>query len=363
MRPPYASWIEDPDEPDELDLDEFEERLFEHRHKYRGARVSDSKWDEDLHPRGQPDNAGQFGPGGGSKDDDERGKAGGAKDLALGVLSRGHLGPGYSKEAHIANGVIHTPNVYDAVLALTQDRRVELKQPKQVSTLIKALGDVTRTMIEQGEKAPSFDLCKVTVKGTNLFCADTKGIPRIKMPQMDDDQTKAFVKYLEKQGYSTKKGVEKSKHLRATQAQLDAAKVNKFFERIKKDKDFEGDDKRLIVSNDDYVLDGHHHWAAQIAADAMDNKLGDHETRVFRIDIPIIPLYKHAMKFTGGKGGKGMGDAAWDEEKHSRGQPDNPGQFGPGGFGEKAESARESRNTRAIEALRSEGSKKKITPI
>ena len=328
-------------------------------------RFDDAReWDEDLHPRGQPDNAGQFGPGGGgSKDDEREARASGRSDRALAVLRQSHhLGPGYSKQAHIANGVIHTPNVYDAVLALTQDRPVELKQPKQVSTLIKALGEVTRTMIESGEKAPSFDLCKVTVKGTNLFCADTKGIERIKMPQMDDVQTKAFVKYLNKQGYTVTKGVEKSKHLRATQAQLDAAKVNKFYERIKKDKDFLGDDKRLVVSKDDYVLDGHHHWAAQIAADAMDNKLGDHETRVFRVDIPIIPLYKHAMKFTGGKGGKGMGDSladAFDESKVSRGQPENAGQFGPGGYSAKGEDERGERNEKAIAALQGGEQKQK----
>jgi hypothetical protein len=238
------------------------------------------------------------------------------------------LGPGYSQSAKLKNGVIHTDNVYDAVLALTQDRPVELKQPKQISTLIKALGEVTKSMVEGGETAPSFDLCKVTVKGTNLFCADHKGIPRIQMPQMDDDQTKDFIKHLGLLGFESEKDTEKSANLRATQAQLDTAKVNKFFERIKKDKDFEGDDKRLVVSNDDYVLDGHHHWAAQIAADAIDNKLGDHKTRIWRVDTDIITLYKLAMKFTGGKGGKGMGDALglgfidkvinWEEDKHQR---------------------------------------------
>jgi phage-related protein (TIGR01555 family) len=222
------------------------------------------------------------------------------------------LGPGYSKSAKInpRTGVIHTDNVNDAVLALYQDRHVELKQPKQVSTLIRTLGEATRAMVEGGEVPPNYDLCKVSVAGTNLFCAETKGIPRIKMPQMDDEQTKAFIKYLGKLGFDSEKDVEKSANLRATQNQLDTAKVNKFFERIKKDKQFKGDDKRLVISRDDYVLDGHHHWAAQIAADTIDNKLGDHKTKVYRVDIDIIPLYKLAMKFTGGKGAKGQGDSA-----------------------------------------------------
>ena len=34
-----------------------------------------------------------------------------------------------------------------------------------------------------GEKAPVYDLCKVSVRGTNLFCADALDIERDKMPQ------------------------------------------------------------------------------------------------------------------------------------------------------------------------------------
>ena len=279
----------------------------------RSGKVSratvDASFTEELHPRNAE---GEFGSAAANR---------AAKNArAIQALNPKHgkheLGPGYSKSAVIdAHGKIHTDNVYDAVLALHQDREVELKQPKQVSTLIKLLGEQTKHMVEAGEHVPNFDLCKVSVKGTNLFCADHKGIPRVKMPQMDDDQTKAFIKSLKREGFDVSKDTEKSAHLRATQTQLDTAKVNKFFERIKKDPEFEGDDKRLVVSKDDYVLDGHHHWAAQIAADAIDNKLGDHETRVYRVDADIITLYKRAMKFTGGKGAKGQGDSVpfdWD---------------------------------------------------
>ena len=348
------------------------------------------EWTEELHPRGQPDNPGKFGPGGGHASPKAKAaKAGAAARIkqALGFSNK-PMGSGYSESAKLKNGVIHTDNVYDAVLALSQDRAVELKQPKQVSTLIKALGEVTKNMVEEGEKAPNFDLRKVTVKGTNLFCADSKGIPRVKMPQMDDDQTKKFVKLLSKQGYKVEKDTEKSEHLRATQAQLDAAKVNKFYKRIREDKNFKGDDKRLVVSKDDYVLDGHHHWAAQIAADAQDNKLGNHHTKVYRVDIPIIPLYELAMKFTGGKGAKGQGDSitwggvtylwldalgTWTEALHPRGQPKNAGQFGPGGGsakGKKGRSAHEAARARALakaavhltKAGKAEGRERQVRP-
>jgi hypothetical protein len=57
--------------------------------------------------------------------------------------------------------------------------------------------------------------------------------------------------------------------------------------------------KRLIVSRDNYILDGHHHWAAQIGVDAKDNKLGDIKTKIIRVDIGIIDLLKAAEQFSG----------------------------------------------------------------
>src|SRR5215831_20558684 len=56
---------------------------------------------------------------------------------------RQHPGKGYSASAwEDKNGVIHTSNVYDATRALSENRKVELNQPKQVSTLLHHLGQV-----------------------------------------------------------------------------------------------------------------------------------------------------------------------------------------------------------------------------
>ena len=285
---------------------------------------------DDSEPR---DDSGKWTDGGGGSDSESGGK--------------GKLGPGYSEDAKLKNGVIHTSNVYDAVLALSQNRKVELKQPKQLSTLIKKLGEVTKEMAEKGEKAKVFDLCNVTVKGTNLFCADSKGIPRVKMPQMDVEQTKAFIQHLKDEGYKVEKTKEKSENLRATQSQLDGAKVARLAHKIEKDPERENT-RRLVVSRDDYILDGHHHWGAQIAVDAKDNKLGDHHTKITRVDISITKLLEEANKFTGGKGGKDVGKALaslekgqnglyklWNEADHPREPAGGPGggEFSGGGGG------------------------------
>ena len=68
---------------------------------------------------------------------------------------------------------------------------------------------------------------------------------------------------------------------------------------------------RLVVSKDNYILDGHHRWAAQIGIDAANNRLGDLHMRVSRVNIGIISLLKEAEAFTGGKGHVSAGDNAF----------------------------------------------------
>ena len=239
-----------------------------------------------------------------------------------------HPGAGYSAKAYLDKaGVIHTSNVYDAQLALFQNRHVELKQVKQVSTLIQRLGETAAEMAEHGEAAPVFNLCLVSVEGTNLFCAEHKGIPRIKMPVIRAKKTKEFVKHLKSKGYKVEKSTERADHLRATQDEIDGAKVAISMERIKK----EGFYKRIIVSRDNYILDGHHTWAGQLGHDARDNKLfDDKHVKVARVDIGIIQLLKEAEEWTGGAGKKAAGQDGV-EDKYNPSQPRDPAGTSTGG--------------------------------
>jgi len=272
-----------------------------------------------------------------------------------------HPGPGYSADAYVdSNGVMHTTNVYDAQRALFENRRVDLKQPKMVSTLIKRLGETALEMAEGGSTAPTFNLCNVTIKGTNLFCADQIGIPRVEMPVIRASKTADFVKYLEKQGYEVTEGKEKSANLRASQSEISGEKVAASMKRIEEEGKFY---KRLVISKDDYILDGHHTWAGQLAHDAADNDLENdgRQVKVARINIGIVDLIKEAEKWTGGAGKKAASEKAkgldsvsiedldaaetvlrdalslvrdkitnWEEEKHQR-VPE--GQGGGGRFG------------------------------
>ena len=236
------------------------------------------------------DESGKWTDGGGS---DGGGDGGGG--------GREHPGAGYSKDAYVKNGVIHTSNVNDAAKALFEDRKVELKQPDQVSTLLEHLGQISKNMIAMGQKAPIFNLCNVSVAGTNLFCAESKGIPRVQMPQLED--VGKFRAHLDAAGYKTSEGKELASHLRATQNELNGGKVAAVAEKMKTDDALRN--RQIIISKDNYVLDGHHSWAAKVGLDAADGNLSnDTKMNVIRVDIGIIPLLEEANKFTGGKGGK-----------------------------------------------------------
>jgi hypothetical protein len=279
----------------------------------------------------------------------DEGKA--EQDKALAKI-HSHPGEGYSKDAWVDTaGVIHTDSVKDAQRALYENKKVELHQVKQVSTLIHNLGKEAKRWQEQGHTAPTFNLCNVSVEGTNLFCAESKGIPRVEMPVIPAKQTKDFINFLKDEGFKVEKGNERADHLRATQSEISGAKVAASMDRIEK----EGFYKRLVISRDDYILDGHHTWAGEIGLEAKKGTLGAEKTvKIARVNISITKLIAEAEKFTGGKGKKPASEAAktigeivreWIERQPGHDVSDEPrdesGRWteGGGGGGADAESA------------------------
>jgi hypothetical protein len=271
---------------------------------------------EDFDPDQPRDPQGKWTSGGGSAGG--LASTGGALPSGgFGILSSlNHPGHGYSKEAYEDDkGVIHTTKVEDAVRALYEKKKVELNQPREVSTLIEHLGEVAAHMVKMGGKTPVFNLCDASVKGTNLFCAQSKGIPRVKMPQLTDQQTADFKTHLSG-SYKVEDTSELASHLRATQDELNGAKVANAAKAIQTNPDYAA--RRIMVSRDNYILDGHHSWAGHLAVDAMNGVLGDKQMNITRVDIPIVKLLDEAEKFTGGKGKKGVGDRRFDGDQIMR---------------------------------------------
>lgn len=209
---------------------------------------------------------------------------------------------------------IRVKTMKEAVERILRGEVIELEDVEDVNTLLDRLGDMAKDAAKRGEAAPNYDLCKVSVRGTNLFCAESLGLPRVTMPQLkgvpvpgspasrlepDEDgqvnAAEAFLRYLkEEHGIDSDNKKMKAAKLKATQNELVGSKVA----RLMRKKSYDPEERPIFVSNDHYVLDGHHHWAAAVGRDTSDNKLGDLKVRVEHIDAPISELLKLAKTWT-----------------------------------------------------------------
>ncbi|HSD67278.1 MAG TPA: 2'-5' RNA ligase family protein, partial [Vicinamibacteria bacterium] len=215
-----------------------------------------------------------------------------------------------------------------AVQHLAAGRHVRLRQPDEVATLLDRLSAYVAEAKAKGEDAPNFDLCGVTVPGTNLFCVESKGIPRASMPQLsgtpapnspaaakmkpgdtEANITDDFRKALEGMGVNVERKTVLASHLRASQAELDGPKVAGMSRAMGEGKI---PDKPIFVTRDGYIIDGHHRWAAKVALDLQDNQLGDVSMPVDVLDMDIGAALDFANDFALGMGirPKGLGTAA-----------------------------------------------------
>lgn len=227
------------------------------------------------------------------------------------IISRGTQ----ERLAHAVNNSDEPVDVKgDVVLAaklLGEGKRVRLNQPHEVSTLLDKLAEIVAEANAKGEQAPMFDLCKVSVRGTNLFCEHSKGIPRLEMPQLKGEPTPGskadalqknekgrvslddvFIQHLRAKGVGVEQTTQKASFLRASQHELNGANVARISREIT--------DGRptlpIFVSRDDYIVDGHHQWAATVGHDSRDGSF-DIEMPVQRIDMPITDVLEEARQF------------------------------------------------------------------
>jgi hypothetical protein len=223
--------------------------------------------------------------------------------------------------------IYRTESIDEALSLMSEGKLVELDSVERVATLIDKLNEMVQDAKKKGEKAPNYDLCKVSVPGTNLFCSESKGIARINMPQFsgkpipgskadsfpksDDgnvDGTKEFEKHLAKLGINVKRKKVLAAELKATQNELVGSKVVGMIGNEK----FDPAGEPIFVSRDGYVIDGHHRWAAQVGRDLSDGTLGDLELNVIEVDAPISEILREANKWAedfgiAAKSGKGEG--------------------------------------------------------
>lgn len=136
-----------------------------------------------------------------------------------------------------------------------------------------------RAVVEKAASKPGpIDITNLTIEGTPLFVG---GLNRARdtMPQIPKEHQEAFLNGLKEKGISiTNEKVSPSKLL-PTQNEIDAVRIGQ------KLKTYDKGDKTMraiMVSKDNYVLDGHHRWAVQVIVDVDNPKL--------KVKIPVIRI-------------------------------------------------------------------------
>ena len=225
----------------------------------------------------------------------------------------GRGGPGGKGETE--GKVYRTRDHKRAISMLARGEKVILESDKDVNTFLEKLHDYASDAREKGEDAGNLDLCRVSVPGTNLFCTESLGVPRIEMPQLAGKPVKGsaadkmpkdkngevnvgelFREKLEAKGVDVRDTEVPAASLKASQNELKGANVA-FMMSPNGQKVVNLEDTRIFVSSDGYVIDGHHRWAANVGLDSSDGKLGDKKMKVTMIDMPISEVLAEANTF------------------------------------------------------------------
>lgn len=159
--------------------------------------------------------------------------------------------------------------------ALPEGTALKLRQDGAYSVPKRYRGVVEAAL---AESAPVASVAGEQIDGEwTRFTPDsgTLAIPRDAMPQIKAENRGAMVNFLNARGIAHEEQTVPAAGLKPTQEEFSPAKVRKAQE-------YEGGDRAILVSSDDYVLDGHHQWlAAREAGEPI---------RVIKLDAPIRDL-------------------------------------------------------------------------
>jgi len=115
---------------------------------------------------------------------------------------------------------------------------------------------------------------------------DTLGIKRKDMPQVKSKDYPKFLDYMRDNGVTFKKEIIPARDVKAMQDEFSDAGVIK---QLKKNVELGPNTKPIILSSDNYIIDGHHRWLA-----AMNT---GNDLNVFRVNMPAKQLYALVNKF------------------------------------------------------------------
>lgn len=264
---------------------------------YAEARRLTFDFDEEKHPRG------------------EKGSPEGGKFIKAG--EGGDSSDGGSRGSGTKDDPVRCSDPTEAARLLGEGKYVELKQARQVSTMLDKIKMYVDEAKAKGGQVPDYNLCHASVEGTNLFCAETQNIPRIMMPQLsgkpepgswaDKNLTKnsrgevdlgpAFIDELKSRGIDVSPATVPANVLRASQNELVGDKVAGIADAIDNGT---YTPLSIFATKDDYVVDGHHRWAGEIAAGLEKGQAMKMDIQ--QIDAPILKVLAIANNFAASRG-------------------------------------------------------------
>lgn len=141
--------------------------------------------------------------------------------------------------------------------------------------------NITQTITEDARTAETKAVTEAPPSGSTKemkpFPSEMKslGIPRAAMPQVDLGHRGAMVQYLKGRGVDWDNEEIAPSRLRPSQAEYNP-------EKVEKARNWVGPERRILISDDDRVLDGHHQWLRKLE-DAPNDP------------IPVIRLHQDAQ--------------------------------------------------------------------
>lgn len=125
----------------------------------------------------------------------------------------------------------------------------------------------------------------------------TLNVPRETMPQIKAEHRGAMVNFLKGRFISSEKESVAANTLKPTQTEFSPAKVKQALE-------YEGGNRSILVSSDNYVVDGHHQWLASL----------DGDIQVIRIDAPIQEILEVIQEFPSATTGEATPDGNYSAQ-------------------------------------------------
>ena len=146
-------------------------------------------------------------------------------------------------------------------------------------------GDFHKVLDRMADRDDNPDITKISIAGTRLMTDDNLGIPRRDMPQIPSSRRQEYIDLLESRGIKVKRETVAASTLKPIQSEISGSNAGEIMRKMEKEKGkfFDDFDKSaIVVSSDDYVIDGHHRWAAYVA---LELKGGGRKANVIRLGM------------------------------------------------------------------------------